>query len=186
MNRELVRKLSLYIIDQLQDREAPISTIRLVKLLYLIDLEYYNRRNQTLTGIDWLRYKYGPYFMELPEIIRSVGIDLETTEVMTERGRGFTFRTLQPQDISETIDFATEALINRVIDKWADEDTSVLLEYVYETLPVKYGKMSEPLDFSYETDHLILQLARESAEDFVTLDELLAEFGDASNESARM
>lgn len=182
MNRNLVRNLSLYIVDQLQDMEAPISTIRLVKLLYLIDSEYYRRHREHLTGIDWIKYHYGPYFMALPEIIKSLGIDLETREIETERGRGFTFRTLEEQSLRGIVDSSTEILINRVIKRWANEDTSELLRNVYETLPVKHSQFNEPLDFTYETDHLILQAARDLAsdDDLVTLDEFLGEFGDES------
>jgi hypothetical protein len=34
---ELLKRLILYIIDQIQDQEGIISKIRIVKLLYLID-----------------------------------------------------------------------------------------------------------------------------------------------------
>lgn len=177
MNRDLVRKLLLYLVDQLQDLESPISTIRLVKLLYLIDLEYYKHHFKTLTGIDWVKHTYGPYFFALPDVLQSTEIDLQPVEVMTESGRGKTFRVDDEQDISGLVDRATEAMINRIVKKWADEDTRILLDYVYTTLPVKYGIKGRPLDFTYESDAIALKEAREQGGDFVTLDELFAEFG---------
>jgi hypothetical protein len=177
MNRELTRRLLLYIVDQLQAMEAPISTIRLVKFLYLIDLEYFNRRCEALTGIEWVKYDYGPYFFDLPEVIRSTRLDLEPREVETEHGIGITFRSLEPQEISDIVPFSVQVMINRVLKQWAFEDTPILLEHVYGTLPVKHGDYGQPLDFTYETDHLLLQEARESMEDFVTLEELFEEFG---------
>jgi hypothetical protein len=176
MNNDLVRRLLLYIVDQLQDRESPISTIRLVKFLYLIDLEYYTRHHATLTGIDWVKYKFGPYFFALPETIRSTGLDLEIQEVETERGKGRTFRVFETQDISKVGPYAVGVMINNILDKWADEDTPVLLDHVYETLPVKYGSRGQPLDFTLETDHLLLKQARETATDFLTIDELLTDY----------
>jgi hypothetical protein len=151
MNKNLVRKLFLYIVDQLQDIEAPISLIRLVKLLYLIDFEYFNRRKKTLTDINWIKYYYGPYFRELPNIINSLGIDLEQRETVTERVRGFTFKSLEEQNISGVVDFSTEGLINRVIKRWALEDRDALLRYVYSTLPVKYAVFEEQLNFTTPT-----------------------------------
>ncbi len=176
MNRKLVRKLLLYIADQFQDMEAEISTIRLVKMLYLIHLEYFNHHGETLTGIDWYYYHYGPYFFDVGNILRSASIDLDAKEVLTKSGRGFTFRSLEEQDISKDVDFATEQQINRALKKWALEDTQIILNFVYSTFPIKYGKRGEPLDFSLETDHLILQEARQIGGEFVALDELLKKY----------
>jgi hypothetical protein len=148
MNRNLVRKLLLYIVDQLRDMEGEVSTIRLVKLLYLIDLEYFNNHGSLLTGIEWAYYSYGPYFFELNDVLRSASIDLDAREVITRSGRGFTFKTLEEQTITKDVDFATEQQINRILKKWALEDTRSLLAYVYNTLPIKSGQRGNPLDFS--------------------------------------
>lgn len=177
MNQELVRKLLLYLVDQLQDMEAPISTIRLVKLLYLIDLEYYRSNYQTLTGIDWIKYDYGPYFFDLPNIIQSARLDLEPQEVLTSSGKGVTFRSLEPQDISRVVPLNVRLAIERILKEWAYEDTDALLKYVYDTLPVKHSTYKSPLDFTLETDHLLMEWARKNEDDFVTLDELFKEFG---------
>ncbi len=182
MKKDLVRTLILYITGQLQDMDSPISTIRLVKFLYLIDLEYYRHNYETLTGIDWKKYKFGPYFFELPQVLKSVDLDLEPEEVLTQSGRGVTFSIQGQQRIPTGIDSFGESIINRAIKKWAGTDTPTLLESVYSTLPVKYGKYGESLDFTYETDHLIIEEARKNAKDFITLDELLNEFRDTGED----
>ncbi len=176
MNRELVRRLLLYIVDQLQDLGAPISTIRLVKLLYLIDLEHYNHYCKPLTGIEWVKYDYGPYFFALPEVIRAASLDLEPEEFETEHGKGVTFRSLETQDISDIVRFPVQAMIDSILKRWAYEDTSVLLEHVYKTLPVQHGNYRQPLDFTLETDHLLLERAVETASKFLTIDELIADY----------
>jgi len=148
VKRELVRKLLLYIVDQLQDMEAQVSTIRLVKLLYLIDLEYFIKHKKTLTEINWVFYHYGPYFFEVGDVLRSASIDLEAREVMTQRGKGYTYRVIDTQDISKLVDFTTEQQINRIIKQWALEDTQALLDFVYNTPPIKKGQRGNPIDFS--------------------------------------
>lgn len=176
MNLDLVRRLVLYLVDQLQDRELPISTIRLIKLLYLIDLEYYNRHGETLTGIEWVKYKYGPYFFQWPTVVQKAGVDLEVAEVQTERGPGRTYRVYpQPADV---LPLATRALAADVLSKRADDDLDELLEHVYETLPVKYGEHDKPLDFTLETDHLVLEEAKRTATDFLTFEEFTALIGE--------
>ncbi len=148
MNRNLVRRLLLYTVDQLQDIDAQISTIRLVKMLYLVDLEYFIRHKKTLTEIDWVFYHYGPYFFEFGDVLRSASIDLNAEEVLTSSGRGYTYRVLEDQDISRLVDFATEQQINRTIKKWALEDTRDLLGFVYNTPPIKKGQRGNPIDFN--------------------------------------
>lgn len=147
MNRKLVQRLILFLVDQLQDLDAPISTIRLVKFLYLIDLENFHRYGETLTGIEWMRYKYGPYFFDLPEIIRSSSIDLDATELETERGKGVVYKALEPQSISGLVPFATENMIIRIVQTWAHEDLKVLLQYVYSTDPVRNAEYGKRINF---------------------------------------
>jgi len=148
MNRDLVRKLILYIVDQLQDMDGEISTIRLVKFLYLIDLDYFIHHVKTLTGIDWIYYHYGPYFYEVGDILRSANIDLDAKEVVTKSGKGLTFRSLEEQDISKDVDFVTEQRINRTLKHWALENTPSLLRYVYNTPPIRLSRRGEHIDFS--------------------------------------
>lgn len=148
VKRDLTRRLLLYIVDQLQDMEAQVSTIRLVKLLYLIDLDYFVKHKTTLTEINWVYHFYGPYFFELQDVLRSASIDLDAREFLSKSGRGYTFKVLEDQDISKHVDFATEQLVNRIIKRCAFEDTRALLDFVYGTPPIKQGQRGKPLDFS--------------------------------------
>lgn len=148
MNKDLVRRLILYLADQLNDKEAPVSTIRLVKLLYLIDYEFFKKHQKTLTGVSWIRYHYGPYFMALPTILSAARIDLDAREVENERGKALVYTSLEPQSISEIVDFGTEGLINRIIERWCLEELPILLKHVYRTEPMKEAPYGESLDFS--------------------------------------
>jgi hypothetical protein len=157
MNRNLVRKLLLYIADQFQDMGAQISTIRLIKMLYLIDLDYFIRHSKILTGIDWYYYSFGPYFFDVGDILRSASIDLDASEIATSSGVGFTYKSLEEQDISKDVDFATEQQINRILKKWALEDTRAILDFVYKTAPIKHGKQGNKLDFSLTSQEVSQQ-----------------------------
>jgi hypothetical protein len=148
MDTKLVQNLLIYIVNELQDINAPISTIRLVKLLYLIDENYFERYSRTLTGINWVRYKYGPYFFELPKIIKASRLDLEPEEFLTDRGAGKTFHALKTIDVSKYIDYSTETIINKITMQWAKEDLDTLLKYVYNSKAVKCTKLGEQINFS--------------------------------------
>jgi hypothetical protein len=148
MNTQLVSKLILFLVDQLQEKNAPISTIRLVKYLYLIDIEYFSKFKQTLTSIHWIRYHFGPYFFAWPDITRSLSIDLEPIEKTTESKRIVTYRVYDEQDISQVVSYPVESSINRIIDEWCYEDLDVLLAHVYSTAPMKSASFLQPLDFT--------------------------------------
>lgn len=149
MNRELVRRLFLYLVDQLQDLDAPISTIRLVKYLYLIDWEHYCRHKKTLSNIDWINYKYGPYFYELPEVLKSTKLDLEIQEKFSSTKVTRTFRVYEEHKIEDLLDYGTESWIRKIITIWAYEDLEYLLDFVYtETEPMRFSKYGNKLDFS--------------------------------------
>ena len=149
MNKEFVKQLILYIIDFLQDIDAPISTIRIIKFLYLIDYEYYIRKKEQLTGIDWVRFKFGPYFFEWPELIGKLSIDLDSKEIIGKEYKSITYSTFEEQSINKFLDWSTENLINRVLNKWSLEDIEIILDYIYsDTEPMQGALMNQKLDFS--------------------------------------
>ncbi|MHB8089207.1 MAG: Panacea domain-containing protein [Anaerolineaceae bacterium] len=148
MKKQLVSTLIQYIVQELTNEEAPISTIRLVKLLYLIDYEYYKKYQKTLTTIEWVKYKHGPYFFELPEVIRMTGFNLEVNEVPSEKGFSRTFQTYREIELSGILPFSDEGLINRVVNKWAREDLSEILNFVYKTKPMSSAVFNKRIDFS--------------------------------------
>jgi hypothetical protein len=100
------------------------------------------------TSINWVFYKYGPYFFEWGDVVRSASLDLEIEEFETPRGRGFTYRSIEPQDISKETNFAAEQLIHHILERWGSEETKDLLEYVYSTPPIKLGQKGNPIDFN--------------------------------------
>lgn len=149
MADENLGKLIQYIVDQLQELEAPTSTIRIVKLLYLIDVAYFRRRRRLLTGLDWIAYKYGPFAFEIPQAIEALGYRLEREEVVTTEGRpAIVFRAEEEVDLPSIADFATQALIQDTIKRWAYENLNDLLNYVYFcTPPMEEATFGERLDF---------------------------------------
>lgn len=149
MNKNLVNKLVLYIVDSLQDLEAPISTIRIIKYLYLIDYEHFIRRKETLTSVEWIRYLYGPYFKEWKNIKSHLAIDLEEEEFIGREKTSVIYRVYEEQRIDKTVDWATKTCIDRILEKWALEDIEVILDYIYtDTEPMQFSLLNEPLDFS--------------------------------------
>lgn len=142
-------KLIQYLVNQLQDLEAATSTIRIVKLLYLIDVAYFRRQSRLLTDLEWIAYKYGPFAFEIPKTIKALGYRLDEEEVLTTEGqRAVVFRAGEETDLSGIVDFSTQVLIDDTIKKWAYEDLYDLLNYVYfHTAPMEEARFGERLEF---------------------------------------
>ena len=77
MGEKEVKNAILYIIKKSQEERFPIGKTRLIKLLYLLDVEYYRNYKKTYTGLDWKYYKFGPYAFEVDKICESIGITEE-------------------------------------------------------------------------------------------------------------
>ena len=149
MNPKELGQLLLYIVYQVADLGGYTTTIRLVKFLYLIDLEHYRRYEKTLTGLKWFFHLYGPYAFALPEICRRFGFDLEQEELEIQRGKtGRVFRVHEPQNPPKEMSFSVESMVNGLLQIWADQETSELLYYVYKSEPMIYGTQGQELDFS--------------------------------------
>jgi hypothetical protein len=72
----------------------------LIKLLYLIDVEYYRATGEKLTNIDWIFYKYGPYAFELEGILTGMGLSEEIEskgkELLSDHLMALIFRSKIP------------------------------------------------------------------------------------------
>lgn len=149
MGDDMPARLIHYIVDQLRDLEAAVSKIRIVKLLYLIDVAYFRTRRQLLSGVEWIAYKYGPFAFEIDDAISALGYRLEREEVLTADGyQAFVYRADEEPELPSVVDLGTKMLMDEVISRWAHENLNDLLNYVYFcTAPMERAKFGEALDF---------------------------------------
>lgn len=147
---DMLKQLIIYLVDQIQDQDGCISKIRIVKLLYLIDVEYYRKFGHTLTNLDWIFYSYGPYAFQINNAINELGYRLDPESVQTRIGEKATiYHVDQEADISGFFNFGTKSMIDKIISHWACEETKSLIDHVYtETEPMKDAVLGEKLDFS--------------------------------------
>ncbi|MBA7628550.1 hypothetical protein ES703_36038 [subsurface metagenome] len=146
----IVTRLLRYIVDQVRDRDAVPTRTRVAKLLYLIDVEYYRRYGQTLTELPWRFLHYGPYAVEVEQLLQSLDLYIDAEEVITRKGyRAFTYKAQQPETLDDLLSSPEQGMIDRIIDRWALESLYGLLDYVYfETEPMQAAARGNLLDFS--------------------------------------
>jgi hypothetical protein len=130
---------------------APTKT-KVLKLLYLLDIDAYRRTQQTVTGLDWIFYLYGPWSSSYDEVLdEAVGSD-KIRITGPERGdEGATF--INPSQIVPLDrvfpSVMQELAAKRIIEAWASRPTVELLDYVYfHTAPMQGAERGAALDFS--------------------------------------
>ena len=148
INKEKVLNIFKEILKQAREEGYSVGITKLIKLLYLIEVEYYRIYQKRLTDLEWKFFHYGPYAPEIEEILRSPDIDQEEIDISDER----IFRKLLVvRDSYKKYTGESEVLrlITRIVNEWGGADLRSLLDYVYfETEPMQDVKRGVTLDFS--------------------------------------
>ncbi len=132
---------------------APTKT-KILKLLYLLDIESYRKTGATLTGFAWKFHRFGPWADSYSEALQAAVQANRIAINAPNADEGATFL-----DPTEKLPLATvfpnvvqELTAKRIIETWASRPTVELLDYVYfHTAPMRDAVRNEPLDFSTVT-----------------------------------
>jgi hypothetical protein len=145
------RDVVLAILTRVREQESSVNKTKLLKLLYLADIEHYRKHSKTLTGFDWIFYWFGPWAAEYDELLndlaRTDSIEIEPWD--KDELTGFRIRLSESRDLNTIIADTDEYYrVQRVIDTWADRSLPDLLNYVYfETEPMIGAAPEQPLSF---------------------------------------
>jgi len=134
------------IIIKLNNNDIVFGEVKLTKLFYLLEIEYYRQKQERLTDLKWIYYKYGPYSFELSNILKKYPFIKDEYSFDIYK----TIKKFKADDLSETkIDELVKAIIFKLVKKWGFEDNNELLDYVYfETEPMIIAEKNKELDFS--------------------------------------
>jgi len=167
----LLRQVILYFTHAVADRGSSLPKIKLVKLLYLVDLAGWHERGTPVTGLDWVFFHYGPYAPSLEPLLdryegqyferrklsrqatqRLVGeaSQLGRATVPTENEVVFLFIPLANLPDEPVEDSLVAGLAERVAQRWAGSATEDLLRFVYATQPIAKGRRYEPIDWNLQ------------------------------------
>ena len=120
-----------------------LTRTQLVKLLYLADLDYYYQDGETLTGLDYAYYYYGPYNATIVEAANELIGDRITFERGVRRD-GTEYYVYSPGLFGADpmpLSSAAKAILDAVATKWGRVPLQALLDYVYsETGPMKKAR----------------------------------------------
>ena len=134
---------------RLADSEGiTLGKTKLVKLLYLLEVEYYRAHRERLTTLKWAFLHYGPYTTELESLLDSPDINVIPERLRDGRSRErVTVAEPVCQDYGITSDVIR--LAKSVMQRWGGFGLESLLDYVYfETEPMYSAKRGQELDFT--------------------------------------
>ena len=156
MNADLTQSIVYHLISRAKSAGVfDLGATKLVKLLYLIDYEFFRWSRKTATGAPWIFYHFGPYSEELVTLARqSPGVKfLDLIDLDGERSfKGCELAEYLPDRLEEQ-PLPLKAAVNHVCDRWLGADLPTLLDYVYfHTEPMKDAVRLQPLDFSKIAD----------------------------------
>jgi Protein of unknown function (DUF4065) len=132
---------------------APTKT-KILKLLYLLDIESYRKTGATLTGFDWKFYRFGPWAASYDEALQAAVQANRITINAPNADEGVVFlNPVQKFLLAELFpNVVQELTAKRIIETWAARPTVELLDYVYfHTAPMRDAVRNELLDFSTVT-----------------------------------
>ena len=164
-----LRQVILRFVQAVADRSASLPKIKLVKMLYLLDLEAWKRRGVPVTGLDWQFFHYGPYAAALePVLERAEGSYFERltlqssqssffaatasrlghTQVPVENEVVYLYKPLFGLPDEPIADDFVASLADRIAAQWAAADTEAILSFVYGTEPIARGERYQAIDWN--------------------------------------
>jgi len=149
MKKEVVKAAILYLFKIADEERISFGRVRLMKLLYLLDVEHYRYYGETCTGLEWVFYKYGPFAFELESFLEEIRIDNE--EIPLEKGK-ILKKLSYDFDLRDEVanpPFKCKGILDNLFKEWGSADLNRLLDYVYfGTEPMIDVRLHQRLDFT--------------------------------------
>lgn len=152
MSNQAVPQLIQAIATFACEKDAYLSKTKLLKLLYLFDVEYYRTHRRTFTEFSWKFFHLGPWTNEydpvLDELVRRGGlVPKPSTHPEYESTNYLPGESIEIDTILTNI--RDEGALKRVLNAWVERPVGEILDHVYfRTEPMEHAVRNTPLDFS--------------------------------------
>jgi Protein of unknown function (DUF4065) len=155
--KSTAKDLVLSVLTRIKELDASVSKTKLLKLLYLADIEHFRATGDTLTGFDWIFYWYGPWSSDYDRLLDQMEAEAVLARTQWSAGGldGERLSAVEPRDLAKIIADTNEYFrIRRLVDTFSDLATSNLLDFVYfDTEPMAGAEKGKRLDFSKISRH---------------------------------
>ncbi|MGC2111541.1 MAG: type II toxin-antitoxin system antitoxin SocA domain-containing protein [Candidatus Korobacteraceae bacterium] len=149
--KSTAKELVLSILTRIKELDASASKTKLLKLLYLADIEHFRTTGETLTGFAWIFYWYGPWSSDYDQLLDQMEAEAVLARNQWAAGNldGERLSAIESRDLGKTIANTNEYFrIRHLVDTFAALATSELLDFVYfDTEPMVGAEKGKRLDF---------------------------------------
>ncbi len=151
-----------FIVWYANTQDLTLTTVRVVKFVYLADLYYARESNgQTLTGFPWAFVHYGPYCSEIMQSLDAAAKNHKIERIPYQskytEGDYHVFRSDLEREPSIVTSLSVGVVSNlkQAIHKWGGETPGLLHHVYFETEPMRGARPRSRLDFSKATPRAI-------------------------------
>ena len=145
------KDLILGVLTRIKELDASVSKTKLLKLLYLADIEHFRTTGDTLTGFDWIFYLYGPWAADFDKVLEQLQTEglIDVRDWTDTSFEGQAIRITAAVDLGKVISDTDEYFrTKRMIETFSALSTPELLDYVYfSTEPMEGAEKLQALDF---------------------------------------
>lgn len=147
----VLNKLIVAIVTWVVEQESYVTKTKLLKLLYLFDVEYYRTQRKTFTSFRWKFFHLGPWAAEFDptvEVLVSAGSLLQRRS-SSEFEASFYSAAERVETREPFSNVNDEYVLRNVLKTWGTKSTGEILDYVYfQSAPMEAGVRNALLDFS--------------------------------------
>lgn len=144
------RRAMLYVVQQLGE----VGVVKLEKILYLADLEYFHRTGRRITGARWVRHNFGPIAKAVvPSTNLMKGREIVVSQEIVAGHPSSVYRVGPAPRFQPEFAPDQKATLDRIIQMLANVTAVEAAHLTYETVP-----MQERLKAEAEAGHEILDV----------------------------
>jgi hypothetical protein len=149
--------LMVAVVSYVTEHGGYVTKTKLLKLLYLFDVEFYRVHGRIFTELQWKYFHLGPWTKEFDPLLESLVSKGCLTENVSGRSDFDTkfLRASEPVELKRPFNtYKDEAILKTLLDTWGPSTTGEILDFVYfRTEPMEHGVRNELLDFSKVIPH---------------------------------
>jgi uncharacterized protein YwgA len=147
---DLTQKLDNVVVYLLQNLPSNPTRTKLMKLLYLADLQGSNKKGETITGASYYNYFYGPYSDDLmASLNRLKGTKIDEIPGVTSDGQEFYLYSVKSaEESTESMLTGDERrILKSVAKRYGDLPLKDILSIVYRSDPFRTTKKGSRISF---------------------------------------
>jgi hypothetical protein len=115
-----------------------MARTKLMKLLFLIDGELYQRFGATV--FRWKMYKYGPFSREVMDVLDDMEVYSSVAAKVTDDAIIYELATTAPAELPQEV----KEVADKILAVWAHKSLDDILTYVYNLEEVKKAWPGNP------------------------------------------